>query len=225
MNKKEILKELKNLCGDLFLETADLNEGVIAGGCLRDIVLGKEIKDIDVFFRKKEDRDLFIRSLKLTHSIIVTEGESSKGFDGVVVKMDLLPQFGSKIHIDCIYYNYFETFSDLVSTFDFNINMLYYRKGRIMSIEGRRAEDIIKEITNRELTLGSRFWYFGGANRMLERLKKYLLDGFKISTLDLNTLESHPFMQLPKKLEKKPWLKKILSFLGRKKNGNNEKEV
>ena len=93
------------------------HKGFIAGGCFKDLLMGRHIKDVDVFFESKEDYETSVEMLKVDRNY--TESYKSKNVqafthnDGTV--------------IECVK-SVFGTPEEVISKFDFTITKFAYWK-------------------------------------------------------------------------------------------------
>ena len=68
-------------------------KGFIAGGCFKDLFLGKKLRDVDIFFQNEEDRELFINAGFIDPSL--TTRLPGSGVDLQRFKQCPLPNDGS----------------------------------------------------------------------------------------------------------------------------------
>lgn len=95
------------------------HKGFIAGGCFKDLLMDKHIKDIDVFFNNKEDYEASVEMLQNDENYTEAyESEKVQAFrhnDGTV--------------IECVK-SVFGTPEEVISKFDFTITKFAYWKDK-----------------------------------------------------------------------------------------------
>lgn len=93
------------------------HEGFIAGGCFKDLLMDKHIKDIDVFFKNKEDYEESVEMLQndenYTEAYKSGKVQAFRHNDGTV--------------IECVK-SVFGTPEEVISKFDFTITKFAYWK-------------------------------------------------------------------------------------------------
>lgn len=105
-------KKLKNYLGDKLYDMLKESNCIVAGGSILSIFTNKEINDIDVYFKSKNDLRSFITGMKGTWIAAKTDKA-------------VLFKFG-EIKVQAIYFKLFNNVSDLFDTFDFTVCMCAY---------------------------------------------------------------------------------------------------
>lgn len=104
---------------------------LIAGGCLRDLILGKEVKDIDIFIpssdlgaiKRELDKISYVRGL------LMEDQEEYKGSSFILASIDYT---GKGPPLNLILVNDITT---IPNNFDFGLNQISYRGDTIISTE------------------------------------------------------------------------------------------
>lgn len=178
MKEKIIIKKLKKTIGKLLYNLIQEYDCIIAGGCIRDIILGKKPKDIDIFFISSQKYYNFMTTLRNVHKILpsLDYPEVNKVAEVFHVKAEK----NIPIDVDLVLYNE-SSLSEITKNFDVSINMLYFYKGKINGQPELNfsAEFIINQIKNREMSIGGNQIIdllnnkvFTGTKERIERFKK-----------------------------------------------------
>ena len=173
MEMNLIKQEISSRLPQGFLSILKGDNGILAGGCLRNIVSGKPVKDWDVFFVNKEDWEDFNDQMK-PFEIQFTNSNLAK----VNVRKFRIDD----CNIDSIYYLHVQRLEYVVDTFDFTINMLWYDPNdeEIKGSLKYSADEIISHIEDKRLIVGDNLWYRASFFRALKRYDRFRNEGYKI---------------------------------------------
>jgi hypothetical protein len=114
---KTALKTYLDSFNESIYETLFDNKAMIAGGSIRSIFCGQEIKDIDIYFRTKEQVvNTFIEFRDI--GTLVSFTDKSASF--------FISKDGEQLVLQLIFFKCFELSSDIFDTFDFDCCMAAY---------------------------------------------------------------------------------------------------
>jgi hypothetical protein len=179
MIKNDIISPMKSALCQGFLKVLQKNNGILGGGCLRDIINRKKVKDWDVFFVTKEDWENFNSEMK-KYEITFTNSK----LDKVNVRKFKI----DKCLIDSIYYLHVQRVEHVVETFDFTINMLWYnpKDNQLHGTMEYSAEEIINQIISKQLIVGDNLWYRASFFRALKRYDRFRQEGYTIDQINID---------------------------------------
>ena len=152
------------------------HNGYIAGGCFKDIFLGKEVKDIDIFFRDQNDFNDALRYYNHVNWELVYENQNAISFKN--------PENGVRIEL---IKRVFGTPEYILSQFDFSICKFAYIKINDdfsgISFGGVSGQNLIsiycnsyfEDITQRKLSFDNSIV---NPVQTFDRLLRYLHYGF-----------------------------------------------
>lgn len=157
------------LLGDEMLQALCTSRAIIAGGALTSVFSHKEVNDIDVYFRSKEDL--------LTAFLIAT-----KDWDGVYLshtdKSITIHDKDTTTTVQFIYFDYFADAEKVFEVFDYTVCMGAIEMGEDLDKSQVVLDPrFLQDIASRTLYFnkGTRFPYIS-----LIRAKKYQERGYKI---------------------------------------------
>lgn len=142
----------------------------IAGGAITSLFTGKEINDIDVYFKSKDD--LF--------DFLTTEFESE--YIIYVTKKAITYKLTNSETLQFVFMNYYEEAKEIFEDFDFTINMGAFD---IQKDKFILHKDFLKDNVNRKLVFNSNtaFPLVSGT-----RVRKYIMKGYEIDSLELTKI-------------------------------------
>ncbi len=133
------------------------DEAFIVGGCIRSLILGEKVKDIDICFRKESDLIENLKTLNLGYT-------SSNAITLYVEKMQYQLIWVDKGHPQ-----------DIIDIFDFTMNMNYYSpKSCTLEITD------VNSILNKQLVINPRCRNTVGT---LARVTKFVNRGYKVPSI------------------------------------------
>lgn len=142
----------------------------IAGGAITSLFTGKEINDIDVYFKSKNDLfDFLITELESEYIIYVT-------------KKAITYKITNSETVQFVFMNYYEEAKEIFEDFDFTINMGAFD---IQKDKFILHKDFLKDNVNRKLVFNSNtaFPLVSGT-----RVRKYIMKGYEIDSLELTKI-------------------------------------
>jgi len=136
----------------------------LAGGAIRRTILNKSLEeaDFDFFFKDEESLISFQNDLENDDFIKVSENEKNITYSKIC-------EDGTKIKLQCIFFQFYETIEDVIDSFDFTITQFAY-DGKDMYC----GEYSLFDLTRGKLALHK--LTFGVAT--VRRLIKYTQQGF-----------------------------------------------
>jgi len=150
------------------------HRAIVAGGFLRDELMGKSPKDLDIFVVGENHWE----KLCAAFSRSLTE-----------IKFDIPP--GKRVNLrkfkaadgtvlDVINYGFVHRTEHVVDTFDFTVNMLWYDPltQLVRGSSKYEAGLICRDISERRLVVGDNLWYRAGKGRALKRWQRFRDEGF-----------------------------------------------
>ena len=142
----------------------------IAGGAITSLFTGKEINDIDVYFKSKDD--LF--------DFLTTELESE--YIIYVTKKAITYKLTNAETVQFVFMNYYGNAKEIFDDFDFTINMGAFD---IQKDKFILHKDFLKDNVNRKLVFNSNtaFPLVSGT-----RVRKYIMKGYEIDSLELTKI-------------------------------------
>jgi hypothetical protein len=147
----------------------------IAGGCIRDIILEKPIKDIDIFVVNENEYNKMTDFLAtVMEEIIIPESSTKK------INLRKFKLIDTNVVLDVIHYGFACKVEHVVETFDFSINMLWYDV-KYETVEGSikyPVKDLLDHLRNKKLIMGDSLWYKASALRALKRWGRFRRDGY-----------------------------------------------
>lgn len=115
---------------DTILRTIQAIEpsAMIAGGCLRDLILGREVRDIDVFIPERDIGTIEQELAKISYlrSNLTETHEEYKGSSFISASIDYEGK-GPPINLVCV-----KDITTIPAEFDFGLNQIYY-KGEVIT--------------------------------------------------------------------------------------------
>lgn len=177
-------KQIDAVCrmlGDDMFKALKEADAIIAGGALISAFTHKDINDIDVYFRSKEQMaEAFVRVTENWDSVYL--GHTDKSITLKDRETDTIIQF--------IYFDYFDTPDSIFEAFDFTICMSAIEP---KDLSFACSKDFISDIASRTIHFnpGTRFPYIS-----LLRTKKYQERGYKIGRGNLLAI-ANACAQLP----------------------------
>lgn len=102
--------KLKTYLGEKLYNQLKYSKAIVAGGTITSIFCNREINDIDVYFKNKEDCASFLIEIADSKWILA---KTEKAF---LFKHD-------KIDVQAIFFKYFENVKDIFNAFDFTVCM------------------------------------------------------------------------------------------------------
>ena len=163
----------------------------IAGGSLHRTYrkLPLTNADVDVFFKNKEQFEIFVSTMSL-----------SSLFSNYTIESTIYSEWHCTLtikymdvdwKIQCVTFKYFDTIEALFKSFDINVCRIAY-DGTNVVYEG----NVLNEINNNKLKFNEGSIYYPSVT--LKRLVKYVKMGYDIEDVDLKTL-THAFYKSKKK--------------------------
>jgi len=159
----------------------------VAGGAVTSMFSGKEINDIDVYFR---DYESLVVVLKNLFSIDDADESDDKDLDKAMANFLDIGQFQliytnhtkksvlfvkDELHLQLIYFKFFQTPQEIFDTFDFTVNMGVYD---FAAEEFVLHDDFLKDVAQRRLMVNPKTAY---PIISLLRIDKYKGKGYEIS--------------------------------------------
>jgi hypothetical protein len=163
----------------------------IAGGCLHRTYrkLPLTNADVDVFFKNKEQFEIFVSTMSLSSLFSNYSIEStiySEWHCTLTIKyMDV------DWKIQCVTFKYFDNIEELFKSFDINVCRIAYDGTNVVY-----GENVLNEINNNKLKFNEGSIYYPSVT--LKRLVKYVKMGYDVEDVDLKTL-THAFYKSKKK--------------------------
>jgi hypothetical protein len=155
-------QQFKNYLGTATYNMLKSYNVIVAGGAITSIFTNKEINDIDIYFRSKQDLSDFLYNEMRSNWVIA---HTDKAF--------LFKHNGKKLQ--AIYFRYFETANDIFNTFDYTVCMGAYD---FKSEEFILHEDFLRHNASKILKFNSNTSY---PIVSALRISKYLNKGYYIS--------------------------------------------
>ena len=161
----------------------------IAGGAITSLFTGKEINDIDVYFKSKSELFKFL-----------TE-EMDREYIVYVTKKAITYKTSNSETVQFVFMNYYDEAKDIFNDFDFTINMGAFD---IQKDKFVLHKDFLKDNVNRRIVFNTStaFPLVSGT-----RIRKYIMKGYEIDSLELtkilltvNNLKINSFDNLEKHL-------------------------
>ena len=142
----------------------------IAGGAITSLFTGREIKDVDIYFKSKNELFDFLAT-ELENEYIV-----------YVTKKAITYKLSNMETAQFVFMNYYEKASDIFNDFDFTINMGAFD---IQKDKFILHNDFMKDNVNRKLVFNTKtsFPIVSGT-----RVRKYLMKGYEIDSLELTKI-------------------------------------
>ena len=138
--------------------------GFIAGGCFKNIFKGDKIKDIDLFFEKKEDFEKAV-------SYFEKHKGFSKGYNNRNVIAFVCDK--TKITVELIKKTY-GTPKEIISQFDFSITKFcYYKDKETGEYSMMYHECFFEDLTNNKLVLDDKVLFPASTFERSYKYKKY----------------------------------------------------
>lgn len=103
---------LYNYLGERLIKILKKYNCYIAGGLITSLFTNREINDVDVYFRKKDDMLGFIEDLWGDRTYVVSHTDKATLFN-----------YYGELDVQVIHFDYFETPGDIFNTFDFTAVM------------------------------------------------------------------------------------------------------
>lgn len=173
MDSKYISKEIEKHLSSNVLALLEDHNAMIVGGALTSILTRKEVNDIDVYFKTKEDFIACCLSVINTGSGLLNQFELR--YLGHSDKSITFSQKYRDANVQFIYQNFYHELNDVFKDFDFTINMIGYDvKHKIV----REHENAMQHLAQRILVTD------GGTKFPLVsvlRLDKYKQRGYDVS--------------------------------------------
>jgi antitoxin component HigA of HigAB toxin-antitoxin module len=104
-------KKLYNYLGKHLTDTLKEHNAYIAGGCITSLFCNREINDVDIYFKCKEDAGNFIETIISDRGWILSHTNKATAF-----------KYGDKT-CQVIHFDYFPEVKDIFSKFDFTVCM------------------------------------------------------------------------------------------------------
>lgn len=127
MTYKNEESKLKHLLGDKVLEVLTNSDAIVAGGAITSLFTGKDVNDIDVYFRSREKMVYAIAGVMGGDEIdpdchsfaMICNHKTDKSITFSIPVDD-------PITVQFIYFKYFDNAQEVFDTFDFTVNMGAY---------------------------------------------------------------------------------------------------
>ena len=196
--KIEKNKLIKHIGNEEILTLLKQAKCFIAGGALTSIFSGKEINDVDVYFRDYESLCLVLKSL-FNENDEDTDLLDVSGFSLIYTNHTKKSILFTKddLKVQFIYFRFFDSAEEIFSTFDFTINMGVYDCSSDSFV---LHDNFILDIAQRRLNVNTNTSY---PIISLLRIDKYKEKGYSISRknfvnlcLSVNKLEISSWEQL-----------------------------
>jgi len=163
----------------------------IAGGCLHRTYrkLPLTNADVDVFFKNKEQFEIFVSAMSL-----------SSLFSNYTIESTIYSEWHCTLtikymdvdwKIQCVTFKYFDNIEELFKSFDINVCRIAYDGTNVVY-----GENVLNEINNNKLKFNEGSIYYPSVT--LKRLVKYVKMGYDVEDVDLKTL-THAFYKSKKK--------------------------
>jgi len=163
----------------------------IAGGCLHRTYrkLPLTNADVDVFFKNKEQFEIFVSAMSL-----------SSLFSNYTIESTIYSEWHCTLtikymdvdwKIQCVTFKYFDNIEELFKSFDINVCRIAYDGTNVIY-----GENILNEINSNKLKFNEGSIYYPSVT--LKRLVKYVKMGYDIEDVDLKLL-THAFYKSKKK--------------------------
>ena len=163
----------------------------IAGGCLHRTYrkLPLTNADVDVFFKNKEQFEIFVSTMSL-----------SSLFSNYTIESTIYSEWHCTLtikymdvdwKIQCVTFKYFDTIESLFKSFDINVCRIAYDGTNVVC-----GENVLNEINSNKLKFNEGSIYYPSVT--LKRLVKYVKMGYDVEDVDLKTL-THAFYKSKKK--------------------------
>lgn len=166
---------VKETIGSEIHELLAQHRAIVAGGFLRDELMGKAPKDLDIFVVGENHWEKLCAALL---SLQLTEIK----FDTPPGKRVNLRKFRAAdgTVLDVINYGFVHQTQHVVDTFDFTVNMLWYDPltQLVRGSSTYEAALICRDISERRLVVGDNLWYRAGKGRALKRWQRFRDEGF-----------------------------------------------
>jgi len=179
--KKKLLNHLNNIELVKLLKKANC---FIAGGAVTSLFSGKDINDIDVYFKDYDSLNLVLRNLFGTNDMEESEFFDLSSFSLIYTnhtkKSILFTKDG--LNLQLIYFKFFNEAKDIFDTFDFTINMGAYDCAKEDFVF---HDDFIKDVAQRRLVVNPNTSF---PIISLLRIDKYRQRGYQISRKDFVNL-------------------------------------
>lgn len=173
MDSKYISKEIEKYLSSNVLALLEDHNAMIVGGALTSILTRKEVNDVDVYFKTKEDFIACCLSVINTGSDLLDDFELR--YLGNSDKSITFSQKYREANVQFIYQSFYPELSDVFKDFDFTINMIGYDvKHKVV----REHENAMQHLSQRILVTN------GGTKFPLVsvlRLDKYKQRGYDVS--------------------------------------------
>lgn len=184
MNTFEKKKLLSHISNEEIINLFKKTKCFIAGGAITSIFSGKDINDVDVYFRDYESLVVVLKNL-FNHDDVEDENffdlsSFSLIYTNLTKKSILFTK--DSLNIQLIYFRFFDTPTDVFNTFDFTINMGLYD---CANEEFVLHEDFLKDIAQRKLAVNPKTAF---PIISLLRIDKYKQRGYKVSRKDFINL-------------------------------------
>ena len=150
---------------------------VVAGGVFRDMLLGREPKDIDVFVPGAPEAWERLCSALAADGCEEIQLEKPNG-SRVNLRKFRDPATGSEL--DVIQYGFVQRPEHVVETFDFRLNALWRdpATGAILGPADGGAREAVEDVRRKRLVVGDNLWFRAGLARSLKRWERFTRDGF-----------------------------------------------
>lgn len=156
----------------------------LAGGFLRDTLgyykksqVNPKINDVDVYFtnslKEPELKEVFIDAIKKIFDTEINILQENKGIFYKVTKLSIKNPF---LKFDLIEDLRLTNVLDVINSFDFNINQIYYKDGLLKF----SRQEIFNEITSKKLIYNEFSFPFNNPDRIDKRKKKFEALGYKL---------------------------------------------
>jgi hypothetical protein len=163
----------------------------IAGGCLHRTYrkLPLTNADVDVFFKNKEQFEIFVSTMSL-----------SSLFSNYTIESTIYSEWHCTLtikymdvdwKIQCVTFKYFDNIEELFKSFDINVCRIAYDGTNVVC-----GENVLNEINSNKLKFNEGSIYYPSVT--LKRLVKYVKMGYDVEDVDLKTL-THAFYKSKKK--------------------------
>jgi len=163
----------------------------IAGGCLHRTYrkLPLTNADVDVFFKNKEQFEIFVSAMSL-----------SSLFSNYTIESTIYSEWHCTLtikymdvdwKIQCVTFKYFDNIEELFKSFDINVCRIAYDGTNVIYEDG-----VLNDINNNKMKFNEGSIYYPSVT--LKRLVKYVKMGYDVEDVDLKTL-THAFYKSKKK--------------------------
>jgi hypothetical protein len=161
------------------LSTIASHGGIVAGGCFRDLLVGIDPKDVDVFVPGDGEWD------SLCSRLSETLGEVDFAPSGK--RVNVRKFVAGETVLDVIDYSFVSRKEHVVETFDFSANMLWLDP-EDLEVKGSSrwsAGEVTAHIRGKKLKVGDNLWYRAGLARSLKRWQRFRGEGYEPEGEDL----------------------------------------